>query len=170
MSDRLLIGVLGHRNSGKSTTWNTLFGQRVKTGTQPRRLILRSGDSVEVFLVSGSPEERELDVELIIGRLDCRIVLCSIQYVPHAVDTFDYFIRNGFSLHVHWLNPGYQDRSPIADDLGLMNYLLDHGGTISLRDGQQPPAGRVQEIGETIHGWATYRNLIIRADAATPTA
>jgi ABC-type multidrug transport system ATPase subunit len=30
MADKLLIAVMGHRDSGKSTTWNTLFGRTVK--------------------------------------------------------------------------------------------------------------------------------------------
>jgi GTPase Era involved in 16S rRNA processing len=34
----LVVAVLGHRNTGKSTTWNTLFGATVKTGKHERRL------------------------------------------------------------------------------------------------------------------------------------
>jgi GTPase Era involved in 16S rRNA processing len=30
MNDRLFIAVVGSRNSGKSTTWNALFGRRQK--------------------------------------------------------------------------------------------------------------------------------------------
>ena len=59
MNDRLLIGVLGGHNSGKSHTWNELFqsGGDVRTGKHPRPLVLWQGECVEVFLVSGSPEE-----------------------------------------------------------------------------------------------------------------
>jgi hypothetical protein len=59
MPDRLLVGVLGHRNSGKSRTWNTLFGRTVRRGVYARALEMRPGESVEVFLISGSFEERE---------------------------------------------------------------------------------------------------------------
>lgn len=60
MRNNLLVGVLGHRNSGKSRTWNVLFGSTVKTGTLMRHLFLTETEYVEVFLVSGSPEEREI--------------------------------------------------------------------------------------------------------------
>ena len=59
MPDRLFVGVLGHRRAGKSTSWNRLFGRTVKTGNRSRKLELRPGESVEVFLVSGSPQERK---------------------------------------------------------------------------------------------------------------
>jgi len=78
-SDRLLVGVLGNRNSGKSHTWNTLFGRTVRRGQQPRCLELRSGKGVEVFVVSGSFEEREEYAGDILKNQDCRIVLCSMQ-------------------------------------------------------------------------------------------
>jgi hypothetical protein len=31
MADRLLVGVLGNRNAGKSRTWNSLFGKTEKS-------------------------------------------------------------------------------------------------------------------------------------------
>jgi hypothetical protein len=73
MTERLFVGVLGNRNSGKSTTWNTLFGVAVRTGQYPRTLILCGGECVEVFVISGSPEERRLYAADIIKK----------QTVPH---------------------------------------------------------------------------------------
>lgn len=35
MNSRLLIGLLGNRDSGKSHTWNELFGKTVKRGGIP---------------------------------------------------------------------------------------------------------------------------------------
>ena len=55
----LVVTVLGHRNTGKTTTWNTLLAATVKTGKRERRLYLNSAQYVNVFLVSGSPEERD---------------------------------------------------------------------------------------------------------------
>jgi ribosome biogenesis GTPase A len=46
MTDRLFVGVLGNRNSGKSTTWNTLFGATVRTGQYPRILTLYGGNAL----------------------------------------------------------------------------------------------------------------------------
>jgi septin family protein len=60
VGDRLFVGILGNRNSGKSTTWNTLFNSTVRTGKNSRTLALYGGECVEVFLISGSPEERQL--------------------------------------------------------------------------------------------------------------
>lgn len=80
MAERLFVGVLGHRDAGKSTTWNTLFGATVRTGQYPRTLNLFPGECAEVFLISGSPEERGLYAGDILANQACRIVLCSMQY------------------------------------------------------------------------------------------
>jgi len=161
-NDRLMVGVLGNRNSGKSHTWNMLFGRTVRTGGEPRLLTLRPGERVEVFLVSGSPEERQLYVDKILAGQNCRIVLCSMQYVANVQRTLDYFIHNHFALRVQWLNPGFSDPGPVADDLGLVDTILGtRQSTVSLRDGTQDARPRVQEIREVIHGWALYRDLIL---------
>jgi len=55
----LAVTTLGHRNAGKSSTWNTLFRSTVRTGKYERRLYLNKAQFVPVFLVSGSPEERD---------------------------------------------------------------------------------------------------------------
>ena len=162
-NDRLMIGVIGHRNSGKTHTWNTLFGRTVRTGGEPRHLTVRPGECVEVFLVSGSPEERHLYVADILGRQHCRIVLCSMQYITGVHQTLDYFLENGFSLNVQWLNPGFRDPAPYTDDLALVESILDtRRSSLSIRDGQLDAAGRVQEIREAIYGWALYRNLVFQ--------
>src|ERR1700758_634136 len=90
----------------KSTTWNTLFGTTVRTGRNSRPLALRPGECVQVFLASGSPEERQLYVGDIVGDTDARIVLCSLQYVSGVDTSFHYFIEAGFFIFLQWLNPG----------------------------------------------------------------
>jgi hypothetical protein len=160
MPDRLLIGVLGNRHSGKSTTWNKLFGETVRTGVHPRRIELRPGECVEVFLVSGSPEERREYVGDILGNQNARIVLCSMQYHPHVHETLNHFIENGFRLCIQWLNPGYNDAGRYWDHLGIADQILSHWSSLSLRDATGNPEGRVQEIRESIYGWAKYRSLI----------
>jgi hypothetical protein len=160
MPDRLLVGVLGNRNSGKSTTWNTLFGATVRTGRHSRTLTLRPAECVEVFLASGSPEERALYVGDIIGDNTARIVLCSLQYIKGVTTSFDYFIENGFFIFLQWLNPGYSDIGENFDRLGIVDQILSVPSVVSIRNGQDNPAARVQEIREFIYGWALYRNLI----------
>lgn len=160
MKDRLLIGVMGNRNSGKSYTWNTLFGRTVKRGTHPHKLELRPGECVEAFLISGSFEERQEDAGDVLKDQSCRIVLCSLQYIENVRDTLDYLIEENFQMYVQWLNPGYNDPCASWDRLGLVNVILSQHAEISIRSGQNNAAVRVQELREKLYGWALYRGLI----------
>ena len=162
-NDRLLVAVLGNRNSGKSHTWNTLFGRTVRTGAQARALTLRPGECVEVFVVSGSPEERHEYVRDILDGQNCRIVLCSLQYRDGVQESLDYFIGNGFAIHIQWLNPGFSDQRAIPDNLALSDRILDtRRSTVSVRDGRRDADARVQELRQVIYGWALYRGLVVR--------
>ena len=162
MIDRLLICVLGKSDSGKSYTWNTLFGRTVKTGK--KELQLRSDgcveEWVEVFLVSGSPEERKKPIGDILGDQKCPIVLCSMQYPNDENDdpysTLDYFIRQDFFLYVQWLNPGYEETDKIADQL-LVDKILSARSVLSVRKVTKDDSDRVRELREFIYGWAKYR-------------
>jgi hypothetical protein len=157
--DRLLVTVVGNRNSGKSRTWNTLFGRTVRTGSVERQLDLGNGEHVSVFLVSGSPEERETYVGDIIQG-NPRIVLCSLQYRNDVFDSLDYFITNDFFVFAHWLNPGYDDQETQTDTMNLVGRVLDHDSLIGIRDGTIDEFGRVEEIRDYIRGWASSRNLV----------
>ena len=158
--DRLFVGVLGNRNSGKSTTWNTLFSKTVRTGKNSRTLELYPGVSVKVFLVSGSFEERREYAEEELAKTDARIVLCSMQYIQQVKTTLSYAFDSGFSVYVQWLNPGYSDSGTYFDRLGLAPQILGNGGVLSMRDGAVGPAARVAELRELIHGWAYPRKLL----------
>lgn len=188
MNDRLFVAVIGERNAGKSTTWNTLFGRTVKTGKKARSLNVSAVDFVDLRLINGSNEEKcrnlaevlvpdELDVFVISGsneekkryaqkvleNIDCRIVLCSVQYVEEAFErTWDYVFSEGFSIYAQWLNPGHYGRET-WDRLGLINRLLDHNAVVSKRDGREDDTrlrARVEEIRQHIHGWAAPRGLV----------
>jgi hypothetical protein len=164
MSKNLVIGLLGHRNSGKSTTWYRLFEGDVKTGSKIRHLYFSATEYVEVFLVNGSPEERETYVGEIINDLKPRIILCSMQYTRNVTETVDYFVENGYHIYVQWLNPGAKDQNESArfDYLGILNMLLALNSTISIRNGKDDPDDRVREIRDYIYGWASSRNLILK--------
>lgn len=160
--DRLLISVLGNEDSGKSFTWNALFGATVKTGKKERRLYLSRNEYVKVFLVSGSPEERERYVGELIAVHNPRIVFCSTQYCEEVKATFNYFLERDYFLFVHWLNPGYSDSDkPYFDYLGLVNWLLSKQSLTGIRSGNVDARARVEEIREYIYGWAKARNLLI---------
>jgi hypothetical protein len=188
MADRLFVAVIGERNAGKSTTWNTLFGRTVNTGKKARSLNVFAADSVNVRLISGSNEEKhrnlsgvlaptELDVFVISGsneemkryaqkvleNVDCRIVLCSVQYVEEAFErTWDYVFSENFSIYAQRLNPGHHG-DEIWDRLGLINRLLAHDAVVSIRNGREDNTrlrARVEEIRQYIHGWASPRGLL----------
>lgn len=163
MADKLLVAVLGNRDSGKSTTWNRLFDPTgkttVRTGTLPRPLYLNAAQTVEVFLISGSAEERKKEVGIILQGRVPEIVLCSTQYHEDVTKTFDHFFAEGYEVFVQWLNPGHNDEA-YQDKLGLRDFLLDKGATLHVRDGHIDPAPRVKEIRQFILGWAKYRNLV----------
>lgn len=160
MSNKLVIAVLGHPHSGKSTTWNDLFEARVKTGRHLHRLYLSEAEWVEVFLVSGSPQERNKDIADIIGEQTANLVLCSLQYREDVIQTIDYFLNMGYAMYVQWLNPGYNDGSVTSDSLKIVSYLLDHHATISIRNAKENTTLRVQELREHIYGWAWGHKLI----------
>jgi hypothetical protein len=161
MPEKLLVTVMGHRNSGKSTTWNELFGRTVRTGREPRLLDLGGGEFVEVFVVSGSPEERHEYVGNLLNDLTPRIVLCSLQYREGVWDSFSYFFNENYQAVVHWLNPGFSDGDlPYADSLGLVQRLLAQHTLVGMRDGRVDPRSRVREVRDCIAGWARPRGLI----------
>ena len=157
--DRLLVAVVGNQNSGKSYTWNTLFGYRVRTGINERNLPLCNGEAVSVFLVSGSPEERGKYVGKIIQG-NPRIVLCSLQYRHDVSESFQYFFEHGFFPFVHWLNPGYRDPDAESDRLRLVPRLLAENSLIGIRNAQGDATDRVEEMRDFIRGWALRRNLV----------
>jgi hypothetical protein len=158
--DRLLVGVLGLRNSGKSHTWNTLFGRTVRTGKH--NLELRPGEFAKTFLISGSPEEREIAVKNILKDQHRRIVLCSMQYIQGVEQTLDYFAKNRFLLYVQWLNPA-RGRYPVMtfDELGLTTRILAVPSLLSIRASNGHAASRVRELREFIYGWAKFHGCLL---------
>ena len=166
--DRLVVAVVGNPNSGKSHTWDMLFGRGrpVRTGIHERDLPLCNGEVVSVFLVSGAPQERKKRGKPIgeIIRGNPRIVLCSLQYrddVPEGVfGSFQYFFHLGFFAFVHWLNPGFHNPVAEEDHLGLVPYLLAENSLIGIRDARIDATDRVEEMRDFIRGWALRRNLV----------
>lgn len=160
---KLLVSVLGNSNSGKSMTWNTLFSRTVKTGTELRRLYLNETEYILVFLVSGSPEERETYVGDIITKENPSIVLCSMQYREDVKQTFQYFTEREYKIYCHWLNPGFHDPNKQAqfDTIGIFNYIIGLDSIVGLRNAKINLTQRVQEIKEYIYGWAKYHDLLL---------
>ena len=162
MNDRLLVGVLGNPDSGKSHTWYKLFLGSVRTSKKPRDLKLFPGECVEVFLINGSPEERGLSVETLLNNQIPQIILCSLRYTEEDRKALHYFIEQDFDLYIQWLNPGCNDHNndPIWDKLGIVSEILSAPSIFAIRDGKADADFRVQEIREIIYGWAKTRNLL----------
>lgn len=125
-----------------------------------RDLALTNDLTIPVFLVSGSPEERQQYVGDIINDANPRIVLCSLQYAEGARESIQFFVDNGFRLFVQWLNPGHDDESALPDSLGFLPFLLYNGAVVSIRDGQQDPHQRVWEIRDYLIGWVSNRRRL----------
>lgn len=162
MKQNLLIGVLGKNGSGKSYTWKALFGRRVNTGKNLRRLYLNENEYVEVFLINGSPGERHKYVGEIIKVDKPRIVLCSLLYSRKLTETLNYFSDNDFSMYIHYLNPGYCDdyNSPLFYNLRIINDVLSSNSVICIRDAKVDIDDRLIEIKDFIYGWANRRGLL----------
>jgi hypothetical protein len=116
---------------------------------------------VEVFLISGSNEERGLYAGDVLKNNKARIVLCSMQYVEDVGATLGYIFEQDFWVHIQWLNPGRNDRIEYPDYLGLGNRLLFSGANIAVRSGRDNANSRVRELREFIYGWASSRGLIV---------
>lgn len=160
MNANLLVSVLGNRNSGKSHTWNTMFGQTVRTGNKLRRLYLTESEYVEVFLVSGSAEERKKPIGDIMTLDKPRIALCSMQYSADVTDTIENFVERDYFLFVHWLNPGHKDHDSMPDTLNLIQTPLSYDSLVGVRNGQVDAISRVQEMRSFIYGWAKDKGLL----------
>jgi hypothetical protein len=160
MKNRLIIGVLGNKNSGKSKTWNTLFDKTVITGTHERKLHLSETEWISVFLISGSPEERETYVGDIIGNASPKIVLCSMQYREDVTKTIDYFAKHNYDFLIHWLNPGFNDAIKVEDSIQLIPHILKYNSLVGIRDGKVDPKERVDEIKKILRGWANTNGLL----------
>ena len=100
-----------------------------------------SGDLVQ--LKGGGPR-MTVSFYTVGGQVQCKwFVGETLTKAERVQETLDYFTDHGFSLHVQWLNPGYRDHGPIADDLNLVDTILNtRRSSVSIRDGRQAAEGR----------------------------
>ena len=162
MNEKLIVGVLGPKSSGKTYTWNSLFGRTVKTGKKLRKLYLNKDEYVDVFLVNGSPGERKKYVGDIITVNEPKIILCSLQYTIEVIETIDYFISHGYYLYIHWLNPGFKEavEPPLFYSIGIINRLLAHNSIVGVRNAKINTESRIQELKDFVYGWAKSRDQL----------
>lgn len=164
MKEKLLIGILGGEQSGKTHTWDCLFGHNVKTGKNMRRLYLSGEDYVNVFLISRSPSKRKMSVKDILKSKTPEVVLCSLQYTPEVLNTLKHFHNNGYKLYIQWLNPGFSEENddPLFYDNTIINQLMHWHALVSVRNGKKDPSNRIDEIRYYLYGWAKLQGHIIR--------
>ena len=174
MKNRLAVIALGHSDSGKSYTWNSLFRmpphQYMRSGHH--RLELRPRQFVDVLLIVRAPQEYgENAFWNMLKGSNCPIVLLSIRYNPpqswnpdYDIETvLDYLNVNNFQLYVQWLNPGKKSpkTTPDKDSRGIGDKVRRSGGEFHVRDGKKNADPRVQEIRDFIYEWALARDLIV---------
>jgi hypothetical protein len=162
--EKLMIGVLGGEKSGKTHTWNLLFDKKnVKTGRKQRRLYFDEVTYADVFLISRSAQKRKMDIKSIIKDEDPQIVLCSLQYARKLSNTLRHFVDSGYTMYLHWLNPGYKEPNdiPLFYDSDLVDYILSVPSMLGVRNGKMNADGRVGEIRDFLYGWAKSRGLIM---------
>jgi hypothetical protein len=170
MINKLVIVALGDRNSGKSTTWYSLFNlftteenrKIVRTRKRERELYLSKTEYTSVYLINGSPQERKTPVSKILQDKTPNIVLCSIQYVEEAKETIDYFIEHEYCFFVHWLNPGFHQTNGVEDFLGLKSYILkDNRSQFFIKSGKKEDLEhRTTEIKNFLYKWADDQKLL----------
>jgi hypothetical protein len=162
MTNKLLVGILGKEKSGKTLTWDIMFGKPVRTGKNLRRLYFNEKEYTEVFLLSRSPSKRHIDVSAIMQSNEPGIVLCSLQYTSSVKRTLKFFIDKGYLLFIHWLNPGFNDEheAPLFYNTGIINHILAYDSLVGIRNGKIDPEDRVREVKDYIYGWAKSNNLI----------
>ncbi|WHY84641.1 hypothetical protein QNH39_18560 [Neobacillus novalis] len=164
MAKKLLVAVIGHRNSGKSETWKKLFNDKNIRTAQKSERRLEVGQNCEytnVFLINGSPQERGKKVEEIIQvNYNPEIVLCSIQFKKEALNTLKYFHENDYYIYLHWLNPGYNDTYEYPDSENIIGDILKMDSLVGKRNGKTNSDARVEEIKNYIYDWSKRNRLL----------
>lgn len=156
---KLAVIVLGNRDSGKSYTWNSLFNRKVRSGY--KWLNIFDEHCIELFLISGSPQERGKTIEEILKGDKPDILLSSIQYCFESFNSFDYLINSDYKIYCYWLNPGYEDKCDLKfDNHGVINFLLSKNATITITDANSLVQPRIEEIKRVILSWALSKGMI----------
>lgn len=150
---KLFLCIMGDRDSGKSTTWYALFGKRVQTSRRHRGLELFPGVWADVFLINGSPEETRTPLAKRLADVECRVVLCSVQYGEVGKPSFEYIFDQGYDVIVYWLNPGYRDELPYSDEAGMRPWLEDRGARVIQIDGNGDLPQRAETLRTTLIDW-----------------
>lgn len=172
-NQKLLIAVIGEQRSGKSITWEALFGKRVQKGK--KMLVLNEYLQTSVFVFVSSPQEKywtedKFQTELNNAKQQSRIILCSLQSHPtgnmirRRVITKEEAVEiakdKGFDIFIYWLNPGYRtdlDRDPDIEH--QMMSLTENAAVIGLKkfDARNQPDIRAEYIRKMILGWIQSR-------------
>lgn len=118
--DKIAFVIMGHRHSGKSTTWYELFGKKVNKGW--KKLFFNLHDFAWTYVLSASSEEKGVPLRNRVGKERPQILLCSIQYTLKGYDSFNFLIEEGYTIRCIWLNPGFNDDNskPSFDHLGII--------------------------------------------------
>ncbi|MBI1289200.1 MAG: hypothetical protein GC178_16660 [Flavobacteriales bacterium] len=166
-SQKLAIIVLGKPNSGKSTTWYSLFGRTIRTGW--KRLDI-DGEEIEGFVKNSSFEEmgQEISMDVFVRNASFEeygdevetyfndglpnVVFCSVQYIEKGVRTIEWFKNQGYFLYIQWLNPGYRLQIEY-DDFLRMQERFEAYGRFQKVSGKESGVERVRDIRTFLASW-----------------
>ena len=164
--DRLLVTVIGKPGSGKSETIKKLFdGVNRRTIKHPCELNLCNGEKVCIWVINGSPQEKDKKIECILNEEPLpRIVFCSIQYSLNGwnnmFDTLNFFRERGYFIYAHILSPGYDHEDYSLPNLReTVMHIFEMNSVVGIRDGGICAISRSEEIRDFIAGWAKRRGL-----------
>jgi len=162
---------MGEQGSGKSSTWESLFGRKHLSGL--RLLQLNRYIFTKVLLFVSSPQENYWTKTKFLQTFKNRergespdIVLCSLQtsitnnmalrQVVSSKDIIDYMNDNGFDIFIQWLNPGFN--SGIDNTPNITNQVMSYCETDSVigikkENATIDPAERTERLRDVILGW-----------------
>lgn len=172
-SQKLFVAVIGEQRSGKSVTWEALFGKRVQKGK--KTLVLNEYLQTSVFVFVSSPQENywtkeKFQTEFNRTNQQSRIILCSLQSHPTGnminrrvvtkEEVLDTAKDNGYDIFIYWLNPGFRtglDRHQNIEH-EIMN-LTERKAVIGFKkfDARNQPSIRAEYIRKMILGWIQSR-------------
>lgn len=166
---------MGEQGSGKSITWETLFGGRHRSGIH--MLQLNRYIHSRVLLFVSSPQENRWNMNAFLNTFRNRqrgenldIVLCSLQttltnnmirrHVTSARDIIEHMDENGFDIFIQWLNPGFTseiDNTPNITQQVMSYCEIDSVIGIRNENATLNPEDRAARLREVILGWVQSR-------------
>ena len=171
---KLFVVILGEPKSGKSSTWEALFGRRIQKGK--KILNLNKYLQTTIYIFVSSPQENYWTKERFLKEFKIadsksNIVLCSLQTnltgnmnrrnVVTKEDVLEIANKNGYDIFIQWLNPGCKSGEDIHTDVEhQIIRLTETASVIGMKkeDARNQKEIRAEKIRTIMLGWILSRN------------